>query len=236
MLIVLHNWLNATGIIPLGSFTLRTSQNTLKAIGKLYVIGLYTHTYIYIHTCGSHRQFSRRSIQNRVNYIHSRFFFFAESIKSPWMKPPAGGNPQCIFDSEATATTGWFQQLIMEFADLYSTCWPLKNFIQPPNQAPKASPVGNGLPWKLLGFFLSDIAEMSHFKERDVFQAWLIQLLANGDPAAKDFCCCSDEGHLLPLRTWKMDRCKRGCSKWKCGCEPTTMRCNPSKTLTIFYI
>ena len=84
--------------------------------------------------------------------------------------------------------------------------------------------------------FLSDIAEMSRFKERDVFQAWLIQLLANGDPAAKDFCCCSDEGHLLPLRTWKMDRCKRGCSKWKCGCEPTTMRCNPSKTLTIFYI
>ena len=61
MLIVLHNWLNATGIIPLGSFTLRTSQNTLKAIGKLYVSGLYiyiytyiythndTHTYIYIH-------------------------------------------------------------------------------------------------------------------------------------------------------------------------------------------
>lgn len=91
-------------------------------------------------------------------------------------------------------------------------------------------------PMKTACFFLSDIAEMSHFKERDVFQAWLIQLLANGDPAAKDFCCCSDEGHLLPLRTWKMDRCKRGCSKWKCGCEPTTMRCNPSKTLTIFYI
>ena len=139
-------------------------------------------------------------------------------------------------------------RLIMEFADLYCNLLTVEKLHPASKSGSEGESCWKPSPMKTVFFFFSDIAEMSCFKERYVFQAWLIQLLANGDPAhikqqspqwmlaAKDFCCCSDGGHLLPLQKSKMDRCKRGCSKWKCGCEPTTVRCNPSKTLTIFYI
>ena len=72
VLIVLHNWLNATGIIPLGSFTLRTSQNL--TIGKLCVIGLYihiyTHTYIYIYI------YHNDTFPNPFSFIFPILFLF----------------------------------------------------------------------------------------------------------------------------------------------------------------